>query len=168
MPQRQSAILKNDFVLCTISQLEKAEKCTYFARNIPDHLLSIKTHIGTSQFARFSKPFKLIAEESTLVSSVSVRVRKIRRNFLYPGQEFWTYIHPSIHCSMGSAPTGVQCRLTRRVSRLLGLALESWAFARVDGPSHFPWPLCPRAHNFALPIKDDRNFISRVSYRVLN
>ena len=28
--------------------------------------------------------------------------------------------------------------------------------------------LHPRAHNFALPIKDDRNFISRVLYGVLN
>jgi|SRR6218665_1757549 len=28
--------------------------------------------------------------------------------------------------------------------------------------------LRPRAHNFALPIKDDRNFISRVLYGVLN
>src|SRR6218665_1753009 len=32
---------------------------------------------------------------------------------------------------MGSTPVGVQCPLTRSVSRLLGLALVSWAFARV-------------------------------------
>ena len=43
--------------------------------------------------------------------------------------------HPSIHCSMGSALVGIQYSLTsslyRRVSWLLGLALVSWAFARV-------------------------------------
>src|SRR6218665_52342 len=40
-------------------------------------------------------------------------------------------IHPSIHYSLGSALVGVQCPLTRCVSRLLVLALVSWVFARV-------------------------------------
>src|SRR6218665_1132867 len=39
-------------------------------------------------------------------------------------------MYPSIHCSMGSAPVGVQCPLTED-PRLLGLALVSWAFSRV-------------------------------------
>ena len=45
-----------------------------------------------------------------------------------------TFINPSIHRSMGSAPVGAKCPLTSSlwwVSRLLGLALVSWAFARV-------------------------------------
>ena len=46
---------------------------------------------------------------------------------------FRKYLNPSIHCSMGSAPIGVQCPhfLTRWVSGLLGLALVSWAIAHV-------------------------------------
>ena len=50
-------------------------------------------------------------------------------------QTNYSYQNSSIHCSMGSAPVGTQCPLTsphqQSFYRLLGLALVSWAFARV-------------------------------------
>src|SRR6218665_1674986 len=36
------------------------------------------------------------------------------------------YIHPSIHCSMGSAPVGVQCPLTSSLGEFLGYGDGIW------------------------------------------
>jgi len=77
-------------------------------------------------------------------------------------QECLHYIHPS----MGSAPLGVQCPLTRCVSRLMGLALVSWAFARIGVHRLFPSPSIYRGFPFTL-LHLPLNFIRVTSLRLM-
>src|SRR6218665_2875479 len=66
-------------------------------------------------------------------------------------------VHPSIHCSMGSAPVGVQCPLTPSLGefQVIGTGYGILAFRPYWCPSPFPLPSIYRCFSIYLPL----NFI---------